>query len=43
MSFIDIDDVIFSTEANNSSIKSNGLLVTIRFFINPVRIGGSLD
>lgn len=43
MSFIDIDDVIFATEANNSSIKSNGLLVTIRFFINPVGIGGSLE
>tara|TARA_R100000149_G_C5830860_1_gene106491 strand:- start:385 stop:765 length:381 start_codon:yes stop_codon:yes gene_type:complete len=43
MSFIDIEDILFSSETNNASIKSNGLLVTIRFFINPVGIGGSLE
>ena len=42
MSFVEIEDVIFSNEENNSMIKSNGLLVTIKFFISPVGIAGSL-
>lgn len=42
MSYIEIEDVIFAHEANNSMIKSNGLLITIKFFISPVGIHGSL-
>ena len=42
MSFIEIEDVIFAFEGNDSMIKSNGLLVTIRFYISPVGVQGSL-
>lgn len=43
MSFIEIEDVLFAHETNNSMIKANGLLVTIKFFISPVGIEGSLS
>jgi len=42
MSFVLIEDVIFGFENNNPLIKSNGLLVTIKFFISPVGVAGSL-
>ena len=42
MSFVLIEDVIFGYENNNPLIKSNGLLVTIKFFISPVGVAGSL-
>tara|TARA_B100000287_G_scaffold139197_1_gene131142 strand:+ start:800 stop:1180 length:381 start_codon:yes stop_codon:yes gene_type:complete len=42
MSFIEIEDVIFAFESNDSMMKSNGLLVTIRFYISPVGVQGSL-
>ena len=43
MSFVEIEDVLFAFEANNPMIKSNGLLVTIKFYISPVGLEGSLD
>mgnify|MGYP001215291229 FL=1 len=43
MSFVEIEDVLFAFEANNPRIKSNGLLVTIKFYISPVGLEGSLD
>lgn len=42
MPFVELEDIIFKTEANNPMIKSNGLLITIKFFISPVGIAGSL-
>tara|TARA_B100001250_G_C19707588_1_gene747661 strand:- start:511 stop:891 length:381 start_codon:yes stop_codon:yes gene_type:complete len=42
MSYVLIEDVIFAYENNNHLIKSNGLLVTIKFFISPVGVQGSL-
>jgi len=42
MPFIELEEIIFKTEANNPMIKSNGLLITIKFFISPVGIAGSL-
>ena len=42
MPFIELEEIIFKTETNNPMIKSNGLLITIKFFISPVGIAGSL-
>jgi len=42
MSFVEIEDVIFAFENNDSMMKSNGLLVTIKFYISPVGVQGSL-
>ena len=42
MPFIEIEEIFFGTEASSPMIKSNGLLITIKFFISPVGIGGSL-
>ena len=41
MPFLEIQDVQFSSENNDSSIKSNGLLVTIKFIIAPLGIATS--
>ncbi len=36
--FIDIQDIEFSSENNDASIKSNALMVTIKFIIAPLGI-----
>tara|TARA_R110001592_G_scaffold120567_1_gene325063 strand:- start:211 stop:591 length:381 start_codon:yes stop_codon:yes gene_type:complete len=42
MPFVTIDEVSFSSEANNPNIMSNGLLVSIKYYIEPIGVEGTL-
>ena len=42
MPFVTIDEVSFSSEANNPNVMSNGLLVSIKYYIEPIGIEGTL-
>jgi len=42
MPFVTIDKVSFSSEANNPNVMSNGLLVSIKYYIEPIGIEGTL-
>jgi len=39
--FIDMEDVMFDSESNNSRVKPNTLLVTLRFMVTPLGIRAS--
>ena len=43
MPFVSITDVSFGTEANNDNIMSNGLLITITYFIKPLGVEDTLS
>ena len=42
MPFVTIDKVSFSSEANNPNVMSNGLLVSIKYYIEPIGVEGTL-
>ena len=42
MPFVTIDEVSFSSEANNPNVMSNGLLVSIKYYIEPIGVEGTL-
>ena len=42
MPFVTIDKVSFSSETNNPNVMSNGLLVSIKYYIEPIGIEGTL-
>ena len=42
MPFVTIDKVSFSSEENNPNVMSNGLLVSIKYYIEPIGVEGTL-
>ena len=42
MPFVTIDKVSFSSETNNPNVMSNGLLVSIKYYIEPIGVEGTL-
>ena len=42
MPFVTIDEVSFSSEANNPNVMSSGLLVSIKYYIEPIGVEGTL-